>query len=93
MTFLVELPKTNTYLVALPAKHVHIIRTQLQARLHYLEDDLQFYKEMIGIHWKNSDKDKPETKVQFANLNHCKTRARVIRKELKLIRETLKVLK
>ena len=93
MTFLVELPKTNTYLVALPAKHVHIIRTQLQARLHYLEDDLQFYKEMIGTYWKRSDKDNPNTATYFANLNHCKNRARKVRKELKLIRETLKALK
>jgi hypothetical protein len=48
---------------------------------------------MIGFYWKLSDKDKSSTGSHFANLNHCKTRARIIRKELKIIRENLKVLK
>ncbi len=48
---------------------------------------------MIALYWLNSDKANPNTATHFANLNHCKTRARIIRKELKLIRENLKGLK
>lgn len=65
----------------------------LRLNLHALEDDLAYYKEMIGVYWLNSDKDNPNTAPHFANLNYSKTRARAIRKELKLIREILKVLK
>jgi len=80
-------------LFMIPAKHKHELIKVLRNQLHSLEDDLYFYKEMIGVYWKNSDKANPNTAPHFANLNHCKTRARIIRKELKLIRETLKVLK
>jgi len=80
-------------LILIPAKHQHEIVKLLRNRLYTLEDDLSYYKEMIGFYWRLSDKDKPDTATQFANLNHCKTRARIVRKELKLIRETLKALK
>jgi len=62
-------------------------------RLHELESDLRYAKEMIGFYWKLSDKDKPETERHFASLNNYKNAARLIRKELKMIRETIKVLK
>jgi hypothetical protein len=80
-------------LILIPAKHRFELVKILRLRLYTLEDDLKYYKEMISFYWKLSDKDKPETRTQFANLNHCKTRARILRKELKIIRETLKVLK
>jgi len=83
---------TDTLLL-IPAKHRYQLVKLLRNRLYALEDDLDYYKEMIGLYWLNSDKANPNTATQFANLNHCKTRARIIRKELKLIRENLKVLK
>jgi hypothetical protein len=79
--------------VALPAKHKNEIRKLLTFRLHSLLADLNYYKEMIAFFWLIADKDKPNTKPHFLNLNHAKERARKLRKELKLIRETLKVLK
>jgi len=83
----------NITILAIPAKHKHELVRLLRDRLYTLEYDLEYYKEMIGVYWKNSDKDNPNTAPHFANLNHCKDRARIIRKELKLIRETLKELK
>lgn len=83
----------NYTVLALPAKHKYQLVKLLRNRLNTLEDDLAYYKELIGIYWKNSDKANPNTAPHFANLNHCKTRARILRKELKLIRETLKALK
>lgn len=83
---------TDTLLL-IPAKHRYQLVKLLRNRLYALEDDLDYYKEMIGLYWLNSDKANPNTATQFANLNHCKTRTRIIRKELKLIRENLKVLK
>jgi hypothetical protein len=83
----------NNILVVIPPKHRSEIVKILRNRLHFLEDDLKYYKEMIGFYWRLSDKDMPNTVTQFANLNHCKTRARIVRKELKLIRESLKALK
>lgn len=80
-------------LILIPPKHKNQLVKLLRNRLYALEDDLDYYKEMIGLYWLNSDKANPNTATQFANLNHCKTRARIIRKELKLIRENLKVLK
>jgi hypothetical protein len=83
----------NNIVVVIPPKHRSEIIKLLRKRLFTLEDDLSYYKEMIALYWKNSDKANPRTVTQFANLNHCKTRARIIRKELKLIRESLKALK
>jgi hypothetical protein len=83
----------NITILTIPAKHKNQLVKLLRNRLYSLEDDLNYYKEMIGFYWKLSDKDNPNTETQFANLNHCKTRARIIRKELKLIRENLKGLK
>lgn len=80
-------------MILIPPKHKNQLVKVLRNRLYTLEDDLSYYKEMIGFYWRLSDKDKPDTATQFANLNHCKTRARIIRKELKLIRESLKALK
>jgi len=82
-------------IVAIPAKHKYQVAKILRNRLYTLEDDLAYYKEMIGVYWKNCDVEKQteQSELMFHNLNHCKTRARVIRKELKIIRETLKVLK
>jgi len=78
----------NITILALPAKHKNQLVKLLRDRLYTLEYDLEYYKEMIGVYWKNSDRDNPNTAPHFANLNHCKTCARKIRKELKLIRET-----
>jgi hypothetical protein len=83
----------NYTVLALPAKHKYQLVKLLRNRLYSLEDDLAYYKEMIALYWLNSDKANPNTAPHFANLNHCKTRARMIRKELKLIRESLKGLK
>jgi len=83
----------NITILALPAKHKYQLVKLLRNRLYSLEDDLAYYKEMIALYWLNSDKANPNTATHFANLNHCKTRARIIRKELKLIRENLKGLK
>ena len=83
----------NHTILSLPAKHKYEIVKLLRNRLYTLEDDLSYYKEMIGVYWRNSDKANPNTATMFANLNHCKTRARIIRKELKVIRESLKGLK
>lgn len=83
----------NITILALPAKHKYQLVKLLRLNLHALEDDLAYYKEMIALYWLNSDKANPNTATHFANLNHCKNRARMIRKELKLIRENLKGLK
>ncbi len=69
------------------------MRSIIKMRLHELESDLNYTKEMIGFYWRLSDKDKPHTGRHFASLNNYKNAARMIRKELKMIRETLKVLK
>ena len=83
----------NNILVIIPPKHRSEIVKLLRKRLFTLEYDLSYYKEMIALYWKNSDKANPNTKTQFVHLNHCKNSARLIRKELKLIRESLKALK
>jgi hypothetical protein len=83
----------NETLIMLPEKHRYLIRTVMKNELHQLEDHLSFVKEMIGLHWNNSDKTKPHSERAFKLLNMYKSEARIIRKRLTLIRSILQVMK
>jgi hypothetical protein len=83
----------NDTLLMLDAKHRHSIRIIMKTRLHKLEGDLSFCKDMIALHWNNSDPAKPHSITAFKLLNHYKDYARKLRKELKTIRSILQVMK
>ncbi len=65
----------------------------MKNELHQLEDHLDFVKQMIAMHWNNSDKNKPNSARAFQLLNMYKSEARIIRKRLTLIRSILQVMK